>query len=128
MLSSSADATTPVGTGTTTYIRWGRNNCKTITGTSLIYHGYAAGSFYSHTGSGVGPICLPAPESQSLEYNDFVQPGLQGLSLLYGAEYETHYFQHLSQKHNYNIPCALCEVNGRTSTLMLPGLKSCPIG
>ena len=127
MLSSSADAA-PVGTGTTTYIRWGRKDCETKTGTSLIYHGYAAGSWYSHSGNGVGPICLPAPKSQPLEYNDYVQPGLQRMSLLYGAEYETQYFQHLSEKHNYNIPCALCEVNGRTTTLMLPGLKSCPNG
>ena len=129
MLSSLADATTPVGTGTTTYIRWGRKDCETITGTSLIYRGYAAGGWYNENGNGVGPICLPAPDFQPLEYNDFVQPGLQSLGgMLYGAEYQTNYFQHLSERNNYNIPCALCEVNGRTSTLMLPGLKSCPNG
>ena len=109
--------------GTTTYIRWGRTVCPDSS--KLVYYGYAAGTFFTHAGGGVGPICLPAPSSKKLEYLEY-QPGFQRTGLLYGAEYETGSIQTLSDLQDTNVPCALCQVDGRTSTLMIPGLLTCP--
>lgn len=112
---------------TTTYIRWGRTDCPSASGAKTVYFGYAAGQFYAHSGGGVGPICLPAPSSMELEYLE-IQPGFQGAGYLYGAEYETNYFQALNDVHDCNVPCAVCEVNGRSSTMMIPGVLRCPSG
>ena len=110
-------------TATTTYIRWGRIDCQSPA--TLVYSGYAAGQYYNQGGGGVGPICLPAPGSMELEYL-VSQPQFQNAGLLYGAEYETDYMKPLSDLHNRNVPCALCEVAGKTSTIMIPGKLNCP--
>ena len=38
--------------GGVTYVRWGRTTCRDTTGTELVYTGRAAGSHYSHSGTG----------------------------------------------------------------------------
>ena len=58
---------TSLGSGGSTYVRWGRTVCPTIPGTSLVYSGYAAGGHYYQSGSGANYICL----SQTPEYLDF---------------------------------------------------------
>ena len=45
--------------GGATYIRWGKTSCPSITGTSLLYNGRAAKSYYNHAGGGGNYQCLP---------------------------------------------------------------------
>ena len=40
-----------------TYIRWGNSTCPY--GADTIYCGVVAGSFYTHEGAAVDPLCLP---------------------------------------------------------------------
>ena len=43
----------------TTYTRWGRNDCPLLSGTSLMYFGYAAGSWYNYNAWRWGRANLP---------------------------------------------------------------------
>ena len=58
--------------GGATYTRWERTQCPNKTGTSLVYNGRAAMSFYNHTGGGVNYQCLP----NNPEYGGYA-PGVQ---------------------------------------------------
>ena len=109
--------------GGETYVRWGRTTCPTITGTSLVYSGWAAGSLYRHSGSGSNYLCLtttPQYLSYGSENNDY-------RGLLYGAEYEAISGQPYHAVHNHDVPCAVCHVVQR-SVLMIPGQYTCPTG
>ena len=78
-------------------------------------------------GGGVGPICLPDPTSMALQYLN-TEPGFQSEALIYGAEYEANYFTPLKNVHNTKVPCAVCEVAGRSATVKIPGVLQCPAG
>ena len=103
-----------------TYIRWGNSTCPY--GADTIYSGVVAGSWYDHIGAAVDPLCLP-PDPQYLLF----QSGYQNWVELYGAEYETHSTP-LDHSHDRNIPCALCQVYGRTNKIMIPSHYECPSG
>ena len=104
-----------------TYIRWGNSTCPY--GADTIYSGVVAGSWYDHIGAAVDPLCLP-PDPQYLQY----QPGYQGYARLHGAEYETHGPSPLDHSVDRNVPCALCQVYGRTNKIMIPSHYECPSG
>ena len=103
-----------------TYIRWGNSTCPY--GADTIYSGVVAGSDYNHQGAAVDPLCLP-PDPQYLLY----AAGYQSWVELYGAEYETHDTP-LDHSYNRNVPCALCQVYGRTNKIMIPSHYECPSG
>ena len=103
-----------------TYIRWGNDTCPY--GANTIYSGFAAGSHYTHIGAAVDPLCLP-PDPKYLKST----PGYQDRGLLYGTEYETSGTP-LDHSHNRNMPCALCQVYGRTNKIMIPSHYECPSG
>ena len=103
-----------------TYIRWGNSTCPY--GADTIFSGVAAGSLWDHTGAAVDPLCLP-PNPQYLKY----QENYQGRARLYGVEYET-VGTPLDHSHDRNMPCALCQVNGRTNKIMIPSRYECPNG
>ena len=103
-----------------TYIRWGNSTCPY--GADTIYSGVVAGSHYSHEGAAADPLCLP-PNPQYLQYAS----GYQNWARLYGAEYETHGTP-LDHSYDRNIPCALCQVYGRTTKIMIPSRYECPPG
>ena len=104
-----------------TYIRWGNSTCPY--GADTIYSGVVAGSSYDHTGAAVDPLCLP-PNPKYLQY----QSGYQKYAGLFGAEYETYRPIPLDHSYNRNVPCALCEVTGRTNKIMIPSHYECPNG
>ena len=104
-----------------TYIRWGNSTCPY--GADTIYSGVVAGSWYDHTGAAVDPLCLP-PNPKYLQY----QSGYQAYASLYGAEYKTHSPSPLDHSVDRNVPCALCEVTGRTNKIMIPSHYECPNG
>ena len=108
-----------------TYIRWGRKTCPG-NGSSDIYSGYAGGSFFAHKGAAASMVCLPKDPIWK-RYDDVTQSG----SLMYGAEYDdratSQRDSNLVGKDNYekDVPCAVCNVKGRSSTIMIPGRSEC---
>ena len=102
------------------YIRWGRTVCPGDA--ILIYHGYAAGSFYKHSGGAADTQCLPRDPQWGNAH-----PGETG-SYLYGAEYETGdgstsiFGKNVYQQ---DVPCAVCEVKGRKALNMFPARTLC---
>ena len=94
-----------------TYIRWGNSTCPY--GADTIYSGAVAGSGYGHMGGAAVPLCLP-PDPQYLLY----KAGYQNWVELFGAEYETHNTP-LDHSHDRNVPCALCQVHGRTNKTVM---------
>ena len=109
--------------GGTVYVRWGHDKCPSTA--QLVYSGRAGGSYYSHSGGGSNPQCLP------LDPN-FLTPisGGQYRSYMYGAEYETNTDSN-SHVHGHNeddVPCAVCHVSNRTAVYMVPAKYTCPSG
>ena len=84
--------------------------------------GFAAGSYYSHTGGGVNYQCLPLQP----EYNSYTDSGSP--SWIYGVEYESGNNGLLpGSTQNQNVPCARCLSRG-TAVMMLPAKRTCPQG
>ena len=102
-----------------TYIRWGNSTCPY--GADTIYSGVVAGSWFDHIGAAVDPLCLPL-DPQYLKH----QSGYQNHAAVYGAEYQT--YGPLDHTHNRNVPCARCQVYGRTNKIMIPSRYECPNG
>ena len=106
------------------YIRWGRTQCPSITGTSLVYNGRAAKSYYDHKGGGGNYQCLP----NNSEYGGYA-PGVQGESPIYGVEYERDGDSpYPSSLYDDNVSCAVCHVSARSAVLMIPAWHHCPSG
>ena len=104
-----------------TYIRWGNSTCPY--GADTIYSGVVAGSWYDHIGAAVDPLCLPS-NPQYLKY----QTGYQGYVRLFGAEYHTSSSSSINHVDHRDVPCALCQVYGRTNKIMIPSHYECPLG
>ena len=64
------------------YTRWGKTSCPNVTETELVYAGRAGGSWFRHTGGGANYLCMPSDPGYLAH-----QPGVQGFSPVYGAEY-----------------------------------------
>ena len=101
---------------TVTYIRWGNSTCEY--GADTMYSGYAAGGYYSHKGSPANMLCLP-PDPQ------YYSPSSSGSQYIYGVEYEMGGVN--SHANERNMPCALCQVTGRSTTVMIPSHYECPL-
>ena len=111
----------PSGAGSVVYTRWGSSSCPNTTGTSLVYSGRTAGSWYSYSGGGANYLCLPDDPDYS-EYN----PGQQGDSPVYGTEYQTQSGQTaLPGVLDHNAPCAVCHTR-RDVVLVVPAKTECP--
>ena len=101
-----------------TYIRWGNSTCPDVSGTTLVYSGYAGGTAYFNRGGGSNHLCMPLDP----EYTLPTESGVQGFSLVYGSEYESAFLG----SQNENVPCAVCLVSARSEVLMIPAKTSCP--
>ena len=111
--------------GEVVYSRWGKSSCPNVTGIELVYAGRAGESWYSHTGGGANYLCIP-DDPDYLAY----QPGVQGFSPVYGAEYQT-LGGPLHSVHDHNVPCAVCYTSTRVAVklkfgVQQPGLWSTP--
>ena len=107
--------------GVVTYTRWGNSTCPY--GADTIYSGVVAGSHHKHEGSAVDPLCIPKTLSQQyLESNS----GYQNYIHLHIANYIT--YGPLAHSHGRLVPCAMCQVNGHTSKIMIPSRYECPSG
>ena len=110
----------------TVYSRWGSSTCPPMEGTSRLYQGLMAGHHTKTSNEingydgGTNFQCLPL---ENVEYALPFQPGIQGNNTIYGAEYHTTINP---ESDLHNIPCAVCLVNSRTVTRMIPAQTSCP--
>ena len=104
--------------GGVVYTRWGSSSCPSVPGTTLVYAGRAAGTWYSTSGGGANHLCMPPDPEYNLQY----QSGVQGYSPLYGTEYELP----LEGTGSHNVPCAVCLAATRETVLMLPAKTTCP--
>lgn len=82
------------------------------------FSGYAGGSFYTHTGAAVEPLCLPKDPEWGI-YKD----GVEGhKSFMFGAVYETSTVPgYLSALYHHTVPCAVCLVRDKSLVKMFPG-------
>ena len=108
--------------GGTVYTRWGKRTCPSGNGTELLYAGRAGGSHYGTQGGASNYLCMP----NDPEYGQFTA-GVQGWSAVYGAELES-LDGPLRAFHNQNIPCAVCFIPQRETTVMIPAKLTCPTG
>ena len=113
--------------GGTTYIRWGRKNCPG-NGSELIYSGYAGGSWYGHSGAAVSMLCL----TTNPDWAKYTSSLDSESAFVYGAEYESSssrtdkFFGPGHVQHD--VPCAVCDVQSRSSHIMIPGKTRCHAG
>ena len=108
-----------------TYVRWGRTTCPG-NGSAEVYSGQAGGSYYNHKGAAASMVCLPNDPIWK-RYDDATENG----GLMYGAEYDDRYTSqresNLIGRSHYeqDVPCSVCNVKGRSSTIMIPGRSEC---
>ena len=70
-------------------------------------------------------LCLP----ETPDHLEGVSNGYQSNSYIHGVEYEGAGSPVLDQPHeNNDVPCVVCEVNGRSRILMIPAKLTCPEG
>ena len=100
------------------YNRWGSSVCRT--GASLVYSGRTGATVSYSRGGAANHICMP----DNPEYSRY-NTGVQGFSLVYGAEYELNVKRSGTQ---YNAPCAVCYVSNKSTFIMYPSRITCPTG
>ena len=72
-------------------------------------------------GSPANMLCLP-PDPQ------YYSPSSSGSQFIYGVEYETMISGVNNHARDRNMPCALCKVTGRSTTVMIPSYYEYPVG
>ncbi|XP_052679758.1 short-chain collagen C4-like [Crassostrea angulata] len=105
-----------------TFTVWGKQSCPKVNGTELVYNGFTSGSQYNEKGNGVNTLCLPH-DPENLLTSISVSTG-NDYAHLYGAEYQ---FNIGRIQIDDNVPCAVCQTKRASSTIMIPGKRSCPI-
>ena len=98
-------------------MRWGRTSCPTQLGTTLLYSGRAAGTWYND-GGGANLLCLPSnPEYLSANSAANSRAPLHGVEIQHTVGGITA---------NHNIPCAVCYTPTRGTQVMIPAWTHCP--
>ena len=89
----------------------------------FIYVGYVGGSSHKKSGGGSNYVCL----TRNPVYKRY-QNGFQGVSEIFGAEYQAGAGIFPSNVYDHDVPCALCHVDTRATQMMIPGTNVCPAG
>lgn len=116
----------PIPSGGALYTRWGRTTCPP--NTELVYEGVGGGNNYDTHGGGTDLLCLPRdPEWDA--YTD----NMDGTGKIWGAEFEQNSFFNrenlkTSSFANQDVVCAVCRVKTRSTYMMLPAKRTCPVG
>ena len=106
--------------GGVTYNRWGSSSCRV--GATRLYTGRTGVSYAHHPGGGDNYLCMPDDPEYTLPYI----PGEQGHSYVYGTQYEGPPV--MSERVQYNAPCAVCYLPTKHEVLMIPARATCPSG
>ncbi|XP_062575548.1 uncharacterized protein LOC134237475 [Saccostrea cucullata] len=103
------------------YTRWGKRTCPS--NAVLVYSGFVGGSYYTHSGAAVDPLCLP----RDPEWGMYVDGNNGNRAYVYGAEYETHDFNKgpFTSLIHHDVPCAVCLVKNRSVVKIFPARKTC---
>lgn len=98
--------------------------CSIILVPVTLFHlkGFTSGSQYNEKGNGVNTLCLPH-DPENLLTTISVSTG-NDYAHLYGAEYQLNIGR---VRIDDNVPCAVCRTTMASSTIMIPGKRSCPI-
>ena len=99
------------------YTRWGNSSCPF--GANTVYKGVAAGGDRDFHGSSVNMLCLPP---NPMRYSN----NAKGIEYAVGVEYKAN--GALDHADSRNIPCAMCEVTGKSTIMMIPSHYVCPNG
>ncbi|XP_021359347.1 short-chain collagen C4-like isoform X2 [Mizuhopecten yessoensis] len=104
------------------FTRWGRNDCPANT-TTMVYSGYAGGSYFTHPGAAAEYVCMPTDPIWG-PYKDYVY-GNENVGYIYGAEYEepAHIFSMPNSAED--VPCSVCLGSSHSASLMIPGRTQC---
>ena len=104
--------------GGVVFTRWGLKDCPH--GTQRLYSGGAKGSHYGLRGGGANLICVESPAY----YIGDQQPVIW--SRLFHTEYQNHGRIFGNNRHDYDVPCAVCYNTNKAVALMIPAKKNCP--
>lgn len=116
--------------GSSVFIRWGRSVCPSRTGAELVYEGRVAGWRPTGEGGGADYLCLPLDPL----YLKPPSPGPNSRASLYGVKYgdvQDLFMRRRGRGPNisyHSVPCAVCRVQQRGSSMMIPGTNVCPTG
>ena len=105
-----------------TYTRWGSSSCPSSSGAELVYSGRAGGTKYSTSGGSAELICLPDDPDYSL--GEVTGPVSPWRSVVQGAEYEYDFGS--TGVYDHNVPCAVCFVPTRSTSIVIPAKSQCP--
>lgn len=106
------------------FTRWGRSHCPAKD--TLIYSGFVAGAYHSHSGSGGSMLCVRSQASY-MDRSGKTQDSAQ----LFGFQYATTGYlggSKYSSVNGYQIPCAVCENRRAVVTFTQFGSPDCPQG
>ncbi|XP_033727529.1 short-chain collagen C4-like [Pecten maximus] len=104
------------------FTRWGREDCP-ANQTSIVYTGYAGGSFYEHTGAASDYVCMPH-EPVWGPHRDFSYTN-NDIAFMFGAEYQSPGELFGKSTWSDDVPCAVCIGDQYTTSIMIPGRISC---
>ena len=87
--------------------------------------GYVGGKLHSNVGGGSEYLCL----AKNPQWGNVVT-GFQSKSYIYGTEYRTTTNSPFKTPGLtfHDVPCAVCDVTGKSRQLMIPAMMECPNG
>ena len=114
-----------------TYTRWGRTSCPNDTEAQLVYFGRAGGTNHLAQGGSAERVCLPDNPDYipgSIDISSSIASRfknvIQGTNLQVDYRLPGNPLQHL---HDHNVPCAVCFVPTKSTTIMVPAKSTCPL-
>ena len=105
-----------------TYTRWGSSSCPSSSGAELVYSGSAGGTNFLSTGGSAEIICLP--DNPDYILGQVPGPVSPWRSVVQGSEYEYDFGS--TGVFDHNVPCAVCFVPLRSTSIMIPAKSTCP--
>lgn len=88
---------------------------------TTIFVGITGGKHFTEPGNGANTLCMPH-DPEKLPYDISVING-DDFAHLYGAEYQFSIHRvHIQE----DVPCAVCRVKMASSSVMIPGKRTCP--
>lgn len=119
-ISSTIEAKVKTGTS---YIQWGRTKC-TNDNTEMVYSGFVGGS--SYTGGGApNKLCVPNEPQWGIYDGKVNSSPFIGATLFDNWDINIKNTLFDNKYTYYVIQCAVCHVKKATSTIMIPGRKTC---